>query len=54
MTCADIVILVIVSAIVISVLYARFKAKDSPCKGCAYAKHCTDGCSIVSNKKDRK
>ncbi|MFP4178125.1 MAG: hypothetical protein ACLFTZ_05105 [Acholeplasmataceae bacterium] len=54
MTFADIVILIVVGVIVIGILYARFKAKDSPCKGCAYAEHCTDGCSIVVNKKDRK
>lgn len=55
MTFADIVILILVVFIVSGVIYSRFKAKDSPCKGCAYARHCTDGCSIVPHKKkDRK
>ncbi|MBE0700659.1 MAG: FeoB-associated Cys-rich membrane protein [Acholeplasmataceae bacterium] len=54
MTWVDGVIVLIVAIILGSVIYKMIKTKDNPCERCAYAKHCTDGCSIVPKKRMSK
>jgi uncharacterized membrane protein YuzA (DUF378 family) len=45
MTLADFIIVSITGVILFLILYQMFKHKDEDvCKGCAYAKKCTDDC----------
>ncbi len=51
----DIVILVILIASVVAIGYFAFwKHRKDPCRGCPYAKHCSNPCDQDKNKDPKK
>lgn len=51
----DMIILMIIIASVIAIGYFTFwKHRKDPCRGCPYAKHCSEPCDKGENKKSDK
>jgi len=51
----DIIILIIIIASVIAIGYFTFwKHRKDPCRGCPYAKHCSEPCDKEKSKKSKK